>query len=67
MSRRVMHEFDLHFISGVTRPAQRPATATIIKGDDTMPTDAEKLAKFLKAIQGLTTEEFAFLDRKSVV
>lgn len=65
MSRRVMHEFDLHFISGVTRPAQRPATATIIKGDDTMPTDAEKLAKFLKAIQGLTTEEFAFFKSLS--
>jgi len=62
MSRRVMHEFDLHFISGVTRPAQKPAVAAIIKGDD-MLTDAEKFAqikKHLAVMAGLTAEEFTF-------
>lgn len=68
MSVKVMHEFDLHFISGVTRPAQRPATATIIKGDETMPTDAEKLAKIQKqmaALQGLTPQEHVYFKSLS--
>lgn len=67
MTVKVMHEFDLHFISGVTRPAQRPATATIIKGDTVM-TDAEKLAKIQKqmaALQGLTPQEHLYFKSLS--